>query len=178
MPVKKYSEEELVNLLKLEDKSAFSYLYDNYSAALFGVILKILNQDEETAEDVLQDAFIKIWKKITSFDPLKGTLFTWMLNIARNTAIDKVRSFKNLSIQSINNNVHSVDKIHQHKSVEDRIGIKEIVNTLKPEYQSIIDLAYFKGYTQEEISIELNLPLGTVKTRARAALVELRKVIQ
>ncbi len=177
MPNKKYSEEELVNLLKQNDKAAFSYLYDHYSGALFGIILKIVNQDEETSEDVLQEVFIKIWKKITTYDPLKGTLFTWMLNIARNTAIDKVRTFKNISIQSIDNNVHSVDKIHQHKSVEDKIGIKEIVNKLKPEYKTIIDLAYFGGYTQEEIAEELKLPLGTVKTRARAALIELRKVI-
>lgn len=177
MPNKKYSEEELVNLLKQNDKAAFSYLYDHYSGALFGIILKIINQDEETSEDVLQEVFIKIWKKITTYDPLKGTLFTWMLNIARNTAIDKVRTFKNVSIQSIDNNVHSVDKIHQHKSVEDKIGIKEIVNKLKPEYKTIIDLAYFGGYTQEEIAEELKLPLGTVKTRARAALIELRKVI-
>ncbi len=177
MPNKKYSEEELVNLLKQNDKAAFSYLYDHYSGALFGIILKIINQDEETSEDVLQEVFIKIWKKITTYDPLKGTLFTWMLNIARNTAIDKVRTFKNVSIQSIDINVHSVDKIHQHKSVEDKIGIKEIVNKLKPEYKTIIDLAYFGGYTQEEIAEELKLPLGTVKTRARAALIELRKVI-
>ncbi len=177
MPNKKYSEEELVNLLKQNDKAAFSYLYDHYSGALFGIILKIISQDEETSEDVLQEVFIKVWKKITTYDPLKGTLFTWMLNIARNTAIDKVRTLKNVSIQSIDNNVHSVDKIHQHKSVEDKIGIKEIVNKLKPEYKTIIDLAYFGGYTQEEIAEELKLPLGTVKTRARAALIELRKVI-
>lgn len=178
MPEKKYSEKELVNLLKQNNKAAFSYLYDHYSGALFGIILKILNQDEETSEDVLQDVFIKIWKKIATYDSTKGTLFTWMLNIARNTAIDKVRTFKNASIQSINNNVHSVDEIHQHKSQEDKIGIKEIVDNLKPEYKVIIDLAYFGGYTQEEISQELNLPLGTVKTRARAALIELRKVIK
>ena len=98
MPEKKYSEEELVNLLKQNNKAAFSYLYDHYSGALFGIILKIVNQDEETSEDVLQDVFIKIWKKIATYDSTKGTLFTWMLNIARNTAIDKVRTFKNASI--------------------------------------------------------------------------------
>ena len=81
MPEKKYSEEELVNLLKQNNKAAFSYLYDHYSGALFGIILKIVNQDEETSEDVLQDVFIKIWKKIATYDSTKGTLFTWMLNI-------------------------------------------------------------------------------------------------
>jgi RNA polymerase sigma factor (sigma-70 family) len=178
MPGKKYSEEDLVSLLQKEDKVAFSYLYDNYSAALYGIILKILNQDEEAAEDILQDVFIKIWKKIAFYDSKKGTLFTWMLNIARNTAIDKIRSLKSISIQSIDYNVHNVDRLHQQKSAEDNIGIKEMVNKLKPDYKSIIDLAYFSGYTQEEISKELNLPLGTVKTRARAALIELRKALK
>ena len=78
MAVMKYSEEELVNLLKGKDANAFSYLYDNYSAALYGVILRILKQDEGAAEDILQDAFIKIWSKMALFDSTKGSLFTWM----------------------------------------------------------------------------------------------------
>lgn len=178
MPDKKYNEEELVNLLKQEDKVAFSYLFDNYSAALYGIILKILNQEEEAAEDTLQDVFIKIWKKISTYDSSKGTLFTWMLNIARNTAIDKIRSNNGVSIQSIDYHVHNIDKTQQSNSTEDKIGIREVVDRLKPEYKSIIDLAYFGGYTQDEISKELSLPLGTVKTRTRAALTELRKVLK
>jgi RNA polymerase sigma-70 factor (ECF subfamily) len=177
MTEKRYTEEALIDLLKQKDKSAFSYLYDNYSGALYGIVLKILNQDVDNAEDILQDVFIKIWKNIDKFDTGKGTLFTWMLNITRNTAIDKLRSRKNVSIHSINNNVHVVDKQHQHEMGEDKIGLKDVVNNLKPEYRTIIDLAYYSGYTQEEISQKLKMPLGTVKTRARAALNELRKII-
>jgi RNA polymerase sigma-70 factor (ECF subfamily) len=177
MPGKKYTEESLVTLLKQKDKSAFSYLYDNYSGALYGIVLKILNRDEETAQDILQEAFVKIWKNLERFDAGKGTLFTWMLNITRNTAIDKLRSIKNISIQSIDNNVHIVDRHHQHEMGEDKIGLKDVVNKLKPEHKTMIDLAYYGGYTQEEISEKLKMPLGTVKTRARAALIELRKRI-
>ena len=90
----KYTEEELLNLLKNKDGNAFSYLYDNYSAALYGVILRILKQDEGAAEDILQDAFMKIWSKMAMYDASKGTLFTWMLNIARNSAIDALRTVK------------------------------------------------------------------------------------
>ena len=173
---RKYTEEELVKLLKQKDKPSFSYLYDNYSAALFGIVLKILNRDEETAQDVLQDAFLKIWKNVESYNPAKGTLFTWMLNITRNTAIDKLRSLKRVSIQSIDNNVHMVDVQHNHTMVIDKIGVKEVLNTLKPEYKTLIEMAYYGGYTQQEISEKLDIPLGTVKTRIRAALIEIRRI--
>ena len=173
---RKHTEAELVALLRQKDKAAFSYLYDNYSGALYGIILKILNQDDETAADILQESFVKIWKSFESYDPSKGTLFTWMLNIARNTAIDKLRSAKQVAIYSISDNIIMVDDVHQHSMGEDGIGVMDVVNKLKYEYRTIIILAYFGGYTQEEISEKLNMPLGTVKTRTRAALIELRKI--
>lgn len=177
MPAKKYTEEELVVQLKQQDKVAFAYLYDNYSGSLYGIVLKILNQEEEIAQDALQEAFVKIWRKANSYDQSKGSLFTWMLNIARNTAIDKLRSIKRTSIQSLDDNVGIVDKQHNHTMNEDKIGVKDVVEKLKPEHKTIIDLAYFGGYTQEEIAERLGMPLGTVKTRSRAALIELRKFI-
>lgn len=173
----KYTEQDLVQLLKQKEKDAFSYLYDNYSAALYGIVLRVLNQDEETAQDILQEAFVKIWKNIDNYDTSKGTLFTWMLNIARNTAIDKLRSIKRVSIQSIDDNVHSVNEQHQTLTREDDIGVKDVLKKLRPEYKVVIDMAYFGGYTQEEISDELKMPLGTVKTRTRAALTELRNFL-
>lgn len=177
MPPLKYTETELIALLKKQDKAAFSYLYDNYSGALYGIVLKVLNREEEIAQDVLQEAFVKIWRKVDTYDSSKGSIFTWMLNIARNTAIDKLRSIKRTSIQSLDDNVGIVDKQHNHTMREDRIGVKDVVEKLKPEHKTIIDLAYFEGYTQEEIAERLNMPLGTVKTRLRAALIELRKFI-
>jgi RNA polymerase sigma-70 factor, ECF subfamily len=171
------SEEELINLLKQRDKAAFSLLYDNYSASLYGIVLRILQQDDETAQDVLQESFVKIWKSIDSYDRIKGTLFTWMLNITRNTAIDKVRSNKRHVIHSIDDNVSLIDGQHHTSSTEDRIGVKEAVSELKNEHQEMIHLAYFGGYTQDEISKKLNMPLGTVKTRTKAALTALRKII-
>ena len=77
-------ETELVMLLKQKSKVAFNYLYDNYSRALYGIILKIV-ETEEVAEDILQDVFVKIWNRIDSYDASKGKLFTWLLNVARNT---------------------------------------------------------------------------------------------
>ncbi|HEY0031415.1 MAG TPA: sigma-70 family RNA polymerase sigma factor, partial [Bacteroidia bacterium] len=87
----KYTEDELIALLKNKDLVAYNALYDNYSAALYGIITRIVPA-EEIAEDLLQEVFIKIWKSIDSYDPKKGRLFTWMLNISRNASIDYARS--------------------------------------------------------------------------------------
>jgi RNA polymerase sigma-70 factor (ECF subfamily) len=172
----KRTESELVRLLKQKDKGAFGDLYDRYSGALYGVVLRILNRDEENAQDALQDAFVKIWKSFDSYDVSRGSLFTWMLNIARNTAIDKVRSLGRHQIQSLNPNVLEMEGNVQTTKI-DQIGLKEVIEKLKPEYRMLIELAYFGGYTQEEIAEKLSMPLGTVKTRVRSALQELRKIV-
>lgn len=177
MGILKHSEEELVSLLKNKDSKAFSYLYDNYSAALYGVILRILKQDVGAAEDILQDSFLKIWNKIEMYNASKGTLFTWMINISRNSAIDALRTIKRVPVHSINDHLSVIDMEHQFESKEDKIGLKEVVSRMKAEHKIIIDLAYFGGFTQDEIAKKLNMPLGTVKTRTRAALLELRKII-
>jgi RNA polymerase sigma-70 factor, ECF subfamily len=176
----KYTEEELVNLLKNKSEQAFNYLYDNYSAALFGVINRIVGS-EEVAEDVMQEAFVKIWKSIDGYDTQKGRLFTWMLNIARNSGIDYLRSLqhkKELQNLKIDDSVSIINQIKTESSKVDQIGLKETVGNLKPDYKLMIDLLYFKGYTQEEVSKELEMPLGTVKTRTRAALKMLREMMQ
>jgi RNA polymerase sigma-70 factor (ECF subfamily) len=172
------AENELVSLLKSRDKRGFEMLYTNYSSALYGIVLKIV-RTEEIAEDVLQDAFVKIWKNVISYDSSKGTLFTWMLNVARNTAIDRIRSqeYKNTAkIQSIDNNVGiTAGQPTTHIPVE-HIGLDGIVAKLKPEHQVIIEYLYFKGFTQAEVAEELDIPLGTVKTRVKSAINHLREL--
>lgn len=178
--VKKYSEEELVYLLKNKDQNAFAYLYDNYSAVLFGVICKMLS-DKELAEDVLQEAFVKIWNNFPGYDSSKGRLFTWMLNITRNLTIDTVRSksFRNKSkIRHDENAVSNVsDKSNSSESF-DALGIRKHLTLLKNDQKEIIELAYFRGFTQDEISKKLNIPLGSVKTKMRSAIIELRRVLK
>ncbi len=177
-PVKKYSEAELIQILKLRQESAFSYLYDNYSGALLSVIINIVS-DTELANDILQEVFIKIWKQIETYDETKGRLFTWMLNVARNSSIDTVRSKaynNNQQNQELTENMYSAGgTTHQ---ATDQIGLRKIVHTLKEEYKVLVELAYFQGFTQDEISKMLNIPLGTVKTRLRTALTQLRTVIK
>ena len=174
-------ERELVFLLKEKNNKAFSYLYDNYSAALYSIIRQIIN-DTELANDVLQEVFINIWRRIETYDPSKGRLFTWMLNIARNASIDTLRSKNyqnNKKNQELQDDVNNSSPGFQFMQVNiDNIGLRKILEKLKPEHRILIELAYFKGYTHEEISQIENIPLGTVKTRIRNALLQLKEYLR
>lgn len=174
-----YTEKELVALLKQRNQKAFSHLYDNYSGALYGIVLQIL-ENAELANDVLQEVFINIWRRIETYDAAKGRLYTWMLNIARNASIDQLRSknYQNSQKnQSIPENVDSLGGSSTQMSV-DSIGLKKMLEKLRMEQRVLIELAYFKGYTHEEIAEMEDIPLGTVKTRIRNALIQLRTLLQ
>lgn len=172
-----YTEADLVEKLKGRDEQAFNHLYDNYSKSLFTIIYQIIPQ-QEVAEDVLQQVFVKIWKNIGMYDAAKGRLFTWMLNIARNQTIDYTRSkeYNNLSkTVSIDNSVYTADKAATNE-VRD-VGLKKLLEKLPAEHRKLLELSYFLGYTQEEISQILEIPLGTVKTRLRTIIIQLRKIL-
>jgi RNA polymerase sigma factor (sigma-70 family) len=172
-----YSEQELVALLQQRNEKAFGYLYDNYSGALYGIVNSIVT-DREIANDVLQNVFVNIWRKIESYDAAKGRLFTWMLNIARNAAIDEVRSKgyrDSQKNQSLSENVDIPGAVTS--PVIDDVGLKKVLTRLKGELRILVDMSYFQGFTHEEISKALNIPLGTVKTRIRSALIQLRTMI-
>ncbi len=156
-----------------------SYLYDHYSAALFGVIARVV-KNEDVAEEVLQDVFLKIWDRISRYDASKGRLFTWMMNIARNQAIDKTRSkeiSKGRKTDDIENLVNRIDQNEYGEQAVDAIGLKEVMNRLTEEQRFVVDHLYLKGYTQSELADDFNIPLGTVKTRLRLAMVELRSIL-
>jgi RNA polymerase sigma factor (sigma-70 family) len=175
-----YTESELIERLRARDQAAFGYLYDNYSAAVYGIITRIV-PEEESAEDILQETFVKVWNYFVSYDSSKGRLFTWLVNIARNLAIDHTRSklYKaDMKNQSLTNSVGKINRQQSSSQNTDVIGLKAFVEKLKPEHKEIIDLLYFGGCTQEEVSKELNMPLGTVKTRTRAALQQLRELLK
>jgi len=171
-----YTESELILLLNTGNEDAFSYLYDNYCSALYGIILEII-ADRETADDILQEVFLTIWKKIKSYDASKGRLFTWMVSITRHLTIDVVRS-KTYRNNKKNDDIADELFFCNHNNAVhlnlDCIGLKKAVQKLKPQYRSIIELSYFYGYTQEEIAKIEAIPLGTVKTRLRTALTVLR----
>ena len=178
-PKIKYGEQELVALLNEQNNDAFNYLYDHYSGALFTIINQIV-PDKDTASDVLQEVFVNVWRKISTYDETKGRLFTWMLNIARNAAIDKVRSKgyrDNQRTQPIAEDENGGMSISSNPIVND-VGLKKVLTTLNEEYRKLIDLSYFQGFTHEEIAKMLGIPLGTVKTRIRTAISQLRTLIR
>ena len=174
----KYSEQELVALLNEQSNDAFNYLYDNYSGAIYTIINQIV-PDKDTANDVMQEVFVNIWRKINTYDAGKGRLFTWMLNIARNASIDKVRSKgyrDNRKNQRMMGNEASGMAMSTNPMVTD-VGLKKVLTRLNEEYRKLIDLSYFQGFTHEEIAKMMGIPLGTVKTRIRTAIIQLRKMV-
>jgi RNA polymerase sigma-70 factor, ECF subfamily len=179
MPIqtKEFVESELIVALQQGSDEAYEYLIHRYSAMLFGIIKRIV-KDEDDTQNILQDSFVKIWMNIERYDASKGRLATWMLNVARNAAIDFTRSkiySQRSKNQNIENNVGFETDSLKTQTIVDTIDLKQIVNKLPPQYREIIEWMYFEGFTQQEIADNKGLPLGTVKTRTRLALMALRK---
>jgi len=183
-PLHNLSEETLILLLKKKNQQAFSYLYDNYADALYGVVCRIVTSVEH-AEEVIQDVFVKIWKHVDHFDAEKGRLYTWMINIARNAALDYQKSkrakneLKNQPLSNIVNREEELDRSQNERNARaDFIGFKNVLDNLKPECRILIEMAYYEGYTQQEIAQQLDIPLGTIKTRTKAAFLHLKNLLK
>jgi RNA polymerase sigma-70 factor, ECF subfamily len=169
--------EEIISLLKDRKERGMSLLYDQYSDSLFGLVNRILD-DQQAAEDVLQRTMLKIWNNIHGFDPAKASFFTWMSVIARNTALDQ----KRLKTFQAREKTISTDEIVYKPTVSTPEGTSidtaRLLSGLDNNYRIVLEYAYLKGYTQQEISDTLDMPLGTVKTRLRAAIGMLREQLK
>ncbi len=171
--------ETLVKEFQNKDQVAFEKLYNMYGDSIHGVVYNIV-KDKDIADELMQDVFIKAWNKADTYTSKKGRFFTWILNIARNTAIDKTRSkaFKQ-SKQNLNADFF-VDIITSNENLDrstDAIGIKKFVTNLGQKCKEVIELLYFKGFTQKEASEELQMPIGTIKTRNKNCIQQLRDTI-
>ena len=166
------TEGQLIEQLQLGQPSAFTALYDAYSPALFGVLIRLVG-DQSRAEDLLQDAFVKIWTNIHRYDARQGRLFTWLLTITKNVAMSDL------------NRCRTRDKVWTHLQYRteqkayipatDVLPLQSVFDLLAPKYGQILALSY-QGYTKEEIAHQFNIPLGTVKTRYRTAIQQLKHV--
>lgn len=168
-------QEQYIARLQNQDQAVIGELYDAYGGALYGVVLRIV-QAPELAEQVLQDTFVKAWRNGATYDSSRGRLFTWLVNIARNTAIDATRTAhfqQRRKTDSLDALVHNPGG---HSLNPEHIGIREIVGRLDEKYRLLIELLYFQGYTQEEAAEETGIPIGTIKTRLRYAIGELRRL--
>ncbi|PKL80722.1 MAG: RNA polymerase subunit sigma-70 [Ignavibacteriae bacterium HGW-Ignavibacteriae-4] len=173
--MEKLSNIDLINGLKKKDRKCYNYLYHNYSAKLYGIALHI-TQKADIAEDVLQETFIKVFKYVHKFDDSKGTLFTWMLNICRNGAIDKIRYGKeSKKIQFDSLNVDMVSETNPEIELANA-ELWNCLNSLDKDHKEILKLSYYYGYSHSEISKKLGMPFGSVKSKIRIAIRELRKI--
>jgi len=169
------SDSVLLQKLKQGDHKALETIYDRYSSSLLGIIIRIV-KSEDIAKEVLQESFIKIWKNSKSYDESKGRFFTWASRIAKNTALNYI------NLKSEKNQSQTKELVEKHHDLNiqtlniDVLDIRGKVSQLEKKYKEIVDLLYFQGYTQQEISDELEIPLGTVKTRIRSAIQQLRRV--
>ncbi len=164
-----------IQLLKAKDVKAFEELYDKYSGALYNVVLRITNHTE-VAQDVLQEGFLKIWRNIDTFDESKASIFTWMLNICRNTAIDANRKAQVRPSVVIDTDSEYIQDLNSTKTNTDLIGVKNALKYLSTEQSHAIQAVYFSGLTHDEAAQALQIPLGTLKTRVRNGLSTLKKV--
>jgi RNA polymerase sigma-70 factor (ECF subfamily) len=173
--IKSYTEAELVTLLQMRSEEGFSYLYDHYTPSISGIIFSIVN-DQIACEDVLQEVFIRIYRRIEQYDADKSRLYTWMAQIARNAAIDWKRKSVNQP-GSLNQKLIEDVPIMVNGGYADMVDLRNwIMRLAKPE-QEVVVLSYLHGHTQEEISQMLQIPLGTVKSRIKSGLLKLRTLM-
>lgn len=168
-------ERHIVELLKEGDQRAIPLIYEHYADALLGVIQQII-KDESLSHDVLQDALVKIWKYAQKYDAKKAKLFTWLYRIARNTAIDQLRAMSKTQGKNIQIDNDNVYKLPVFSISHDAMDLRAHLATLEEKYQIVLKALYFEGMTQQEASDELNIPLGTVKSRLKIGLRELKKI--
>ena len=170
------TEKEIVAYLEKGDRRAIDLAYKNYGRALYGIILRVVKSGE-VAEEILQDVFVKIWINAESYNRSKGRLFTWMSNIARNASIDSIRTARSKREQkttSIDNPVYESVGGKEEMNVKD-FALQKVIDSLDEKHRLLIDLTYFQGYSQREIEKELGIPLGTIKSRLRLAINQLRE---
>ncbi|NND16413.1 MAG: sigma-70 family RNA polymerase sigma factor [Eudoraea sp.] len=180
MSINSYNDQvSLVQGLLNREEAALNRLYVDYGAALNGIIKRIV-VEPKIAEEVLQDVIIKIWNKIDQYDSAKGRFFTWMMQLSRNAAKDKLRSREISQLRKTDQLDNIVSNVERRNPVEmhmQDIGVRRLVDSLREEERQVIELVYFKGYTQSEAAKEIPLPLGTVKTRLRMAMKNLRSIL-
>jgi len=173
----------LIERLRARDATALGELYDRYGGVVYSIILRIA-RDKATSEDLTQEVFLRVWNRIPSFDAERGSLSTWVLTIARHSAIDFLRSRSgkqarlNISIETLERSLTGGNAETELQSATDAKKVRAAMARLEPKHRQLLELAYFDGLSQSEMAEKLELPLGTVKTWVRTALRQLRENLQ
>lgn len=183
MKAQDVSDADLVNRLCKRDPEALGAIYDKYAHAAYGLVLRITH-DPGATEDLLQELFIRLWNRARDFDSSRGALGVWILSIARNMAIDHVRSAQARFAQRLApveqmDHFHSLSPTTEPESVIDRARTVQLaLSSLNANEKQVLELAYFEGCSHSEIASRLGAPLGTVKSWMRAALGRLREAVK
>lgn len=177
--MEKNSDLMLYELIQKKDKAALELLYDRYEKILFSFLYK-MTEDRDVAEEALQEVFIKIWRGKGNYDESKGKFTSWLFTIARHTAIDLIRKRKKPSVpidevQEVADQETSVEELAEWQEKKDQL--QYAMHQLSQEQQEMLQLFYFRGHTHETISALCSIPLGTVKSRIRLALKNLKKTL-
>jgi len=163
------------------DKSALRLLYRDTSAKLFAVCLRILH-DEGEVEDVLQDVYITVWRRAGTFDPTRASPITWLVAIARNRSIDRLRSGAAARSRSLDEAAEVSDDapsaLAQIESTDEHRRLVDCLNELEPRHAAAVRSAFFGGIAYEELARRMNMPLGTVKSWIRRSLLRLRECLE
>ena len=173
------ADSELFSRIVSGDRDAFGLLYDRYAPILFSFCVRIL-RDGRDAEDVLQEVFVQVWRDARRFDPDRASLKTWLFTIARSRALDRYRSRRSQD-QKLASEPADVLDAGSGEDVAQASLLKQYVarclSKLSENERKVLTLAYYDGYTQEEIAALLKEPLGTVKSRARSGLARLQAFV-
>ena len=177
----KLSDGDLVRAMARGDESALAQVYDRYHLILFGLVMRILHERAE-AEDVLQEAFLQVWRRAGDYDESRGRAFTWLVTIARSRALDRLRALASRS--RIANEAAQIPRDDVGDAASDALRseegkvVRQALSELPEDQRRALFLAYFEGLTQTEIAARLGDPLGTVKTRMRAGMIKLREILR
>lgn len=166
---------DFISRLKSRDQNAFTELYANYSETLFFKISQMTG-DKLCAEDILQDAFVKVWNGIDSFDHTKASIYTWMIRICRNEVVDYFR-VQNSSKRTMTSSYVRNTDIHYISTPGNKLDAKRFLSTLEHKDRHMLDLIYFHGYSYSQTSEIMDMPIGSLKSRVRKVLSKWRPVL-
>ena len=173
---------DLIRRISNRDETALALLYDRYRTILFGLLIRILKNHSE-AEDILQEVFVQVWQQARNFNKERGKVFTWLITITRCRAIDRLRFLKTrlLTIEkaAAGKPLFTDSKIEQNLLLQARQkSVRAALSELPENQRSLLLIAYFEGYSQQEIADRTKIPLGTVKTRMRVGMAKLRETLK
>jgi RNA polymerase sigma-70 factor, ECF subfamily len=175
--VKSLGDEELIGQVAQGDERALSELYDRYARPVYATGVRLL-RDTQLAEELVQDAFTNVWRGAASFDPKRASFATWLYRVTRNRAVDMNRRRRVRPLPSGEEPLRNVSGGPEPEASVDLWDVAGALSRISAEHREVLNLAYFEGLSQREISQRTGVPLGTIKSRTTAALKRLRQAME